>query len=107
MPTRADVHPLDQWHEVQRVGGKSRRPAVAAIGLRPRRAGLGPVPGAGVAAAARACRRARGADRGTAEDQRRPPGPDGRRTTMIAMAVTAKKLDVKIGDLVEIAGRKY
>ena len=26
---------------------------------------------------------------------------------MIAMAVTAKKLDVKIGDLVEIAGRKY
>lgn len=26
---------------------------------------------------------------------------------MIAMAVTAKKLDVKVGDLVEIAGRKY
>ena len=26
---------------------------------------------------------------------------------MIAMAVTAKKLDVKIGDLVEIEGRKY
>ena len=26
---------------------------------------------------------------------------------MIAMAVTAKKLDVKIGDLVEIDGRKY
>ena len=26
---------------------------------------------------------------------------------MSAMAVTAKKLDVKIGDLVEIAGRKY
>jgi hypothetical protein len=26
---------------------------------------------------------------------------------MIAMGVTAKKLDVKIGDLVEIAGRKY
>ena len=26
---------------------------------------------------------------------------------MIAMALTAKKLDVKIGDLVEIEGRKY
>jgi hypothetical protein len=26
---------------------------------------------------------------------------------MIAMALTAKKLDVKIGDLVEIDGRKY
>jgi hypothetical protein len=26
---------------------------------------------------------------------------------MIGMAVTAKKLDVKIGDLVEIEGRKY
>lgn len=26
---------------------------------------------------------------------------------MIAMAVTAKKLDVRIGDLVEIDGRKY
>jgi len=26
---------------------------------------------------------------------------------MIAMALTAKKLDVKIGDLVEIQGRKY
>ena len=26
---------------------------------------------------------------------------------MIAMAVTAKKLNVKIGDLVEIEGRKY
>jgi hypothetical protein len=26
---------------------------------------------------------------------------------MVAMAVTAKKLDVKIGDLVEIEGRKY
>lgn len=26
---------------------------------------------------------------------------------MTAMAVTAKKLDVKIGDLVEIEGRKY
>lgn len=26
---------------------------------------------------------------------------------MIGMAVTAKKLGVKIGDLVEIAGRKY
>lgn len=26
---------------------------------------------------------------------------------MIGVAVTAKKLDVKIGDLVEIAGRKY
>ncbi len=26
---------------------------------------------------------------------------------MIAMAVAAKKLDVKIGDLVEIEGRKY
>jgi hypothetical protein len=26
---------------------------------------------------------------------------------MIAMALTAKKLDVKIGDLVEIEGRRY
>jgi hypothetical protein len=26
---------------------------------------------------------------------------------MIAMALTAKRLDVKIGDLVEIEGRKY
>lgn len=28
-------------------------------------------------------------------------------TTMSRMAVTAKKLDVKIGDVVEIEGRKY
>jgi hypothetical protein len=31
----------------------------------------------------------------------------GRRTTMAAMAVAPKKLDVRIGDLVEIDGRRY
>jgi hypothetical protein len=30
-----------------------------------------------------------------------------RRTTMDAMAVAPKKLDVRIGDLVEIEGRRY
>jgi hypothetical protein len=58
-------------------------------------------PGAG---AARACRRARAADRSAAQDQRRPPGPQGGRITIIAVALTAKKPDVKIGDLIEIEG---
>ena len=37
------------------------------------------------------------------EDRR----PDDRRATMTSMAVTTKKLDVHIGDVVEIEGRRY
>jgi len=60
-----------------------------------------------MASGARARRGARGADRSAAADQWKKNGFDDGRTTMTSMAVTAKKLDVKIGDLVEIEGRKY
>lgn len=62
---------------------------------------------AGVAGAGRPRRRARRASRRTAADQRHRPSTDYWRTTMTTMAVTAKKLDVKIGDVVEIEGRRY
>jgi hypothetical protein len=37
----------------------------------------------------------------------KPPTDDERRFTMGAMAVAPKKLDVHVGDLVEIDGRRY
>ena len=47
-------------------------------GLRPRRPGSAAIPRAGVPGAARACRGARRADRGAAEDKRAPGGAGGR-----------------------------
>ena len=59
-----------------------------------------------VASPARPRRRARRPCRGL-ETDRRETGGRRRATTMTAVALTGKKLDVKIGDLVEIEGRKY
>ena len=96
------------------VAGRLRRSALRCAAVPPavpprlrlRRARPLALPRAGVAVAARSRGRPCGADRGAAADQRPRAEGGGGRTTMTAMAVTAKKLDVTIGDLVEIEGRK-
>jgi hypothetical protein len=99
-------HPQVAWRLQPRVVLRQSVPRVPPR-VRHRPARSVALLGTRVAGAARACRRACGADRRAAEDQRQQAGSGELRTTLTAMAVTAKKLDVRIGDLVEIAGRYY
>ena len=110
LPSRASRRPSTPDSAGPRMRRRARRrSAVPCVPprLRRRRARPAPVPGAGLQGAGRARRRAHRADRGAAQDQRRGSATRDRRATMTSMAVTTKKLDVHIGDVVEIEGRRY